>query len=368
MPLAEAPAGIILRSAERKPPALDWPARVLLAYEGGWFGGDFDESLRDGLRAHCQQVDVVHGRQPLPPGYDLVLGYGPFSLDSGTLLPMAQRLAALPRAQRPAFAWWLTEGVPDPRLPGWLANWLAGLRLAADRRLALAPGQRRAGWRNVLASGHRLRILGQLRWAQARGVLSVLAVTSASRAGYLRQRGLRTIVVPLGYHRAYGADLGLPRDIQVAFLGNTDAPRRKRLLPGLLAQLAERGIRVQMENNLYGEARNEYLNRSQILLNVLREPQDFVGQRFLLAAANKALVVSEPFNDSEPFIPGEHLAVAPPAELAETVAGYLADEAARAQLAERAHRFVTQELTVVQMAGRILHQLRQDHAQAGATA
>src|SRR5258706_6013901 len=164
MPLAEAPPGIDLATAEWKVPGPGWPGKVLLAYEGSRFGGDFDESLLDGLRAHCEQVDVVQGRQPLPPGYDLVLGYGPFSLDSGTLLPLAQRLAALSRPQRPAFAWWLTEGVPDPRLPGWLADRLADLRLAADRSLPAAAGQRGAGWRALLSSGHRLRILGQLQW------------------------------------------------------------------------------------------------------------------------------------------------------------------------------------------------------------
>jgi hypothetical protein len=355
-----------LSGAEQTTPEPGWPRRVLLAHEGSRFGGDFDESLLDGLRAHCEQVEVVPGRQPLPPGYDLVLGYGPFSLESGALLPLAEGLAAMPRPQRPAFAWWLTEGVPDPRLPGWLVDGLAGLRLAADRSLAAAPGHARAGWQEPFSKGHRLRILGQLRWAHARGLLSVVAVTSASRADYLRQRGLPTIVVPLGYHRVYGADLGLPRDIPVAFLGDTDAPRRRRLLPGLLAQLAERGIPVQVENNLYGEARTQFLNRTRILLNVLREPQDFVGQRFLLAAANKALVVSEPFNDGEPFVRGRHLAVAPLAGLADAAAAYLADEVARTQLVDRAYHFVTHELTTAQMVGRIIQQLRQDRVRARA--
>ena len=67
---------------------------------------------------------------------------------------------------------------------------------------------------------------------------------------------------------------------------------------------------MDFQTGLYGDERTRYLNRVQVLLTILRAPQDYVGQRFLLGAANKALVVTEPISNEEAFKADKHLVVA----------------------------------------------------------
>lgn len=214
----------------------------------------------------------------------------------------------------------------------------------------MSPGPPKSGVARWLGSGHRLRIFGELRWLQAHGVLDVLAVTSPVRARYWQARGLNPIVVPLGYEeRSYGRASDLPRDIMVGFLGDLRAKRRIQILMRVARALDARGIPIEIETALYGQARTQFLNRSRILLNILRAPQDFVGQRFLLAGANKTLIVSEPLQDSEPFQNGQHLVAAPIDELADRIAHYLHHEHERARLVENAYHLVTCELTTKNM-------------------
>lgn len=105
----------------------------------------------------------------------------------------------------------------------------------------------------------------------------------------------------------------------------------QKLLPPLIAELKPRGIRLELRDNLYGQARQEFLNRSKIMLNILRSPQDFVGQRYLLGAANKCLVISEPVQECSPFVQGHHLVIAPHAHLADTIVHYLSHPSERSQ-------------------------------------
>jgi len=329
-----------------------WPQTVLILYEGDDQGGDFGRSFADGFRANGCNVTLLNRSQPWDRPFDLALAYGPFRLAT-SMLPPVRRLLARPAGQRPLFAWWLTEGVPTPQLPGWLTEGASRLRLAIDRSPLMRPH------RPSLARGHRLRVYGELRWVQSHGALDVLAVTSASCAAYLRQRGFAPIVVPLGHHpHYYGEDLGLARDVDVCFIGNVDARRRRGVLQRVCDELCTRGVTVSIRDAIYGTDRTRFLNRCRIMLNILRAPQDFVGQRFLLAAANKALIVSEPLNDLQPFEPGRHLVVAPIARIAETVAHYLSQEAERRRLVDQAYHLITHDLTIAQMTGRILAQAR----------
>jgi hypothetical protein len=288
---------------------------------------------------------------------DAVLGYGPFSLQHGDMLSAGRHILSMPPNKRPVMIWVLTEGVPDPRIPQRLVDPLARLRLAADRIVGGQPDKLPEGLRELLHKGHRLRILGQLQWLTRHGLLTCLGVTSESRARYLRGHHLKPIVTPLGYHLVYGTDLRLTRDIDAVFLGNLDSARRKQILPGLFAALESRGVTVSVQTKLYGRQRTEFLNRCRIVINVLRAEQDFVGQRFLLAAANKALVVSEPLNDSAPFVPGKHLVVSDLERLADTVCEYLRDETRRSMLTDQAYEFVTRELTVSNMMGALLNEV-----------
>jgi hypothetical protein len=285
----------------------------------------------------------------------MVLGYGPYTL-SQSMIPAVRRVLEIPLPQRPLFAWWLTENPPDSRWPSVLINLASRLRIHLDRVLEPYRTILPNFFRSALFRGHRLRVYGELRWVQQQGVLDVLAVTSAFRAAFYRQHGFAPVLAPLGYHPVYGEDLGMNRDIPVAFLGNLDSPRRKRLLPPILRALQQHGIQVDIKAGLYGAERTRYLNRVQVMLNVLRAPQDYVGQRFLLGAANKALVVTEPFSNEEAFKADRHLVVASLNSIVDAILHYAANPEERRFITENAYKFVTQELTIEQSVTRILEQ------------
>jgi hypothetical protein len=88
-------------------------ARATILYEATRFGGDFGLSFATGLQANGCHVTWAKRDEPFPTNVDLLLVYGPFTRSS-SMLPAARRLAALLRHTRPLFAWWLTEGIPDP--------------------------------------------------------------------------------------------------------------------------------------------------------------------------------------------------------------------------------------------------------------
>jgi hypothetical protein len=338
-------------------PEHHWPRRVLLTQFSVERGSDFDESIAAGLETHECEVVRQHWSQEWCGPVDLVMGYGPFSIHAG-LGHTVRKLQQFPFDERPTFVWWLTENTPDPRLPGWLVHAGSSLRMAADSRLFPGPPWLPDKLKHQLLRGHRLRVFGQLSQARRLGLLDLLAVTCPSRSVYYGRYGFETLLAPLGYHPVYGIDLRLDRDIPVAFIGSVDSPRRQKLLGSLTDALGKRGVQVQTETSLYGEERTRFLNRTRIILNVLRARQDFVGQRFLLAAANKALVVSEPILDIEPFVPGKHLVVTPPGKMLEAVMYYLENEAERRSIAEEAYEFVRNELTIARMIGRILEAVR----------
>ncbi len=59
------------------------------------------------------------------------------------------------------------------------------------------------------------------------------------------------------------------------------------------------------------QERTELLNRSKLVLNIMRQPWDDPVFRILLASANGATVLSEPVRDGGPFIAGRHFIAAP---------------------------------------------------------
>jgi Glycosyl transferases group 1 len=331
------------------------PRNILLLHSDEEMSGEFDESFIGGLIACGCSVDYQPVWEPWQKTYEMVLGYGPFT-PVQSMLPVARRILEIPLSKRPLFAWWLTENSPDPRWPAMLVDLAARLRIQMDCALEPYSTKLPHFLRSTFFRGHRLRVFGELRWVQQQGVLDVFAVTSAARAAFYHRHGFNPVLAPLGYHPVYGKDLGLNRDIPVAFLGNLDSPRRKRLLPPILRELQQHGIQVDFQTGLYGDERTRYLNRVQVLLTILRAPQDYVGQRFLLGAANKALVVTEPISNEEAFKADKHLVVAGLNSMADIILHYLANPEERKPIVERAYRFVTQELTIQQSVARILEQ------------
>ena len=282
----------------------------------------------------------------LPQDLDVVFTYGPFD----SLVPLANQLLACPMAKRPAFAWWITEQLPNPDLPEWILYWGGLLRSYVERA---AFRQQTTGiwhldprWRWLTIKAHRFRYYGDLYWLQRRGILSLLVTGSPWRADYLRARGFDAYVPPSpSYRPGWGADLKLERDIPVLWIGKIATKRRKRLLQRVRADLKARGVEILMidgvENPyIFGEERTRLLNRTKVVLNLLRAKWDNNAMRFAFAAQNRALIVTEPTLRHTPFSPGVHLVEAPIEQMADTICHYLSHEGERLQIVEHAYRLI----------------------------
>jgi hypothetical protein len=295
------------------------------------------------------------------PEFDLIFGYGPHN---GTMMPVADRiLSTHPGNSRPFFVWWLLENLPDPRLPEWFSGVLASARVHADRWLrSPVLGGTKTRLSSLLLRGQRFRILGELCWMWRQGVLGAIVTASEPRSQVFRRRGIPALTVPFGYHSAFGTDLGLQRDIDVVFLGQPGSRRRRLLLNRLSCQLAQLGLRLTIADGssgfLHDMERTHFLNRCRVIVNLLKMPHDSVGHRFLLAAANKVLLISEPLYDCEQFEPGQHYIAVHPAQMAETIHYFCRHEEERARIADTAHRYVTEERTIHCMTGKILNYCR----------
>jgi hypothetical protein len=252
------------------------------------------------------------------------------------------RIAALPRAERPLVLVWHTEPLPMPR-----AARLRRERLTTKELAKLALRDRRV---NDHYSNARF-----LRRLAAEGTADVLAVATRAYQAYLEQEGVESELVPLGYHPSYGRLLGRERDIGVIFLGDFRLPRRRRIL----RRLEHEGVEIvklgdYSNPELWGEGRVELMNRVQIALNIPRLEGHLPDVRFVVAMGNGALLVSEPLYLPEPYQPGVHYVEAPAEQLAETIHAYLADDDARQRITDAAHRFVTEELTLERSFSRLL--------------
>ncbi len=257
------------------------------------------------------------------------------------------RVAALPKAERPLVLVWHTEPLPMPRAAG-----LKGQMLTTREVAKLALRDRRI---NDHYSNARY-----LRRLAADGTADVLAVATRAYQAYLEQEGVATELVPLGYHPSHGRLLDRDRDVGVVFLGDFRLPRRRRIL----RQLERAGVDIltlgdYANPELWGEGRVELMNRAKIALNIPRLEGHLPDVRLVVAMANGALVVSEPLYLPEPYQPGVHYVEAPVEQLAETIRRYLADDDARQRITEEAYRFVTTELTLERSFSRLLELARE---------
>ncbi len=297
----------------------------------------------------------------VPQGLDVVLVCGPF----GSLAPLGSQLSRMPRHERPALALWMTEQFSNPALPAW-AQHLAGnarsrLERLAYRETDTGVWQLNPRFQPLVRYAHRLRYFGDLKWLRATRVLTVLAVGSRWIAQYLKARGIDAMVAFIGSHPSWGADLKLERDVPVLWLGKVASSRRRRVLQAVRADLRQRGLDMLMVDGeehpyVFGDERTRLLNRTRVVLNILREPWDNHSLRYFLAAPNRAMVVTEPTYPHTPFEPGVHLVSAPVDQLADTIAHYAQQDAERSRIAERAYELVTSELTMRRSVNDILTQ------------
>lgn len=282
----------------------------------------------------------------LPSGLDIIFFSGPF----GSLAPLGAQLLALPQAERPALIWWLTEQLPNPAWPQPVLDAAGILRSRVDRR-AFQP-QPDGQWaavgplRPLTRIGHRFRYYGDLCWLRDEGVLTAVVTGSPWRADYLRSKGFDPYVPPTPSFRPnWGDDLNLERDIPVLWLGKIATRRRERRLKRIRHDLRDRGVDMLVidgvENSyIFGDDRTVLLNRTKIVLNLLRAKWDNTAGRYALAAQNRCLLVTEPTLQHVAFEPGVHIVQAPINDMAQTICYYLENEAERRAIADRAYELI----------------------------
>jgi hypothetical protein len=318
---------------------------------------------------HSALVQPAYG--PLIPGLQILLACGPF----GSLAPLGQELLERAPAERPLLSLWMTEQLPDPRLPEPLQYAVGAARSWFDRQAYRRDGtgswrvQRGRAW--LVQRGHRFRYYGDLHWLRRAGLLSLLVVGSPLVADWLRGQGFDPFRSVLGVPANWGADLSLTRDIPVLWLGKAGSERRRRLLARLRQELRLRGVEMHVVDGVehpyvFGTELTVLLNRSKIVINLLREPWDNNGMRFFLAAVNRAMIVGEPSLGHTPFVSGIHLVETPLPDMATEICRYLDDEPQRAAIAENGHRLATEEYTHARGVARVLRRAGEMMQTAGA--
>jgi hypothetical protein len=281
----------------------------------------------------------------IPNNLDLIFAYGPIK----SMVPVISQILIQPESTRPALAFMLTEQLPNPDLPEWFRLGMGKLKSQLDR-IGFHNGRAegwsvKPGFQGFINRGRRYCYYGDLYWMRDVGILKVLAVWSYWTAEYLRVRGFETIVPTRGRNPDWGEDLNLTRDIPLLWLGKPGSKRRQRILTQLRKRLEEMGIPILMIDGIenpyvFDDERTRLLNRTKIVLNILREKWDDNTLRFSLAAPNKAMIVSEIMLPHSSYKPGVHYVESPLDKLPETIAYYLDHETERAQIANHAYEFV----------------------------
>jgi glycosyltransferase involved in cell wall biosynthesis len=319
-------------------------------------------SRRLSLLVCSRQVPAVAGTQSEEVmtlrelGHDVdVVADGPVALDryeaiillgNPSYFPKLRRqIRTLGKARRPVVAALHAEPLPPPRASG-LPRW-SPLNISEIGKIVLRD------WRATDTCTNHFKLRSMMR----EGTIDLLFVTSPEKQEYADEEGYKSWLVLWGYHPVTGRLLGLERDVDVLFLGDT-RPRRRRKL---LKRLADAGIPVTVMGSwlpggkgLWGEERVRFLNRTKIIVHLQRYPGKVAAMRFIIAMANGVLVISEPSYKPEPFVDGEHYVVATVDEMPEKIRYYLAHPEERERITRSAYRLVTEELTFHRSLGRMM--------------
>lgn len=302
-----------------------------------------DGPVAGALRSAGQRVTIIaDGRADLA-SYGLIWIQG----NANWFPQLCRQLAAVPRSRRPPTLVWHTEPLPPSRASGLPRP---GLNTREIAKIILRDVRATDPYSNWW----------RLRRLASAGVPDLLVTSADGRREFLAEHGLSACRVPLGYDTSYGDDLQAARDIDVLFLGAPEIPRHA----SAVKYLRRRGVELTAVGSwsspaYWGDNRTRLLNRTRILLNLLRRPGEFSGLRLVLGMANGALVVSEPMYRPNPFVPGVHYAEATLGEMPGVLHHYLTHEAERKRLAASGHRFVTEELTMAASVERILTLVRE---------
>lgn len=291
---------------------------------------------------------------------DFLVTYGPMQ-------SMAWAIARLSQSkQLPPLVVWFTEQVPSPR-PNLAIYWSAKARYLLEE---YTHARKMPDWvvgktffSTLPYRAGRLRALGEMLTLKSRGLVKLICAFSETNASFLRHYGLPVAVVPMGYHPQFAEPLyDLERDVDIVFLGSTRDKRRSEIILDLENKLLAKGVNFVVKDgspergHVFGKERNLLLNRSKIMLNIMRQPWDDPIFRLLLAAPSGSMLLSEKLLPTSmgPYQPGKHFAMADLPDIVPAVEYYLSNEDERREIAAQAFEFVTKEVTMKNMAQKII--------------
>ena len=283
----------------------------------------------------------------VPSQLDAVFLHGPW----GSMVPLSNQLLEYPKPERPKLIWWISEQLPDPALPEWFLYDLGRLRSRLERiayhQVASGGWRCRPSLRWSTQKFSRFRYYGDLYWLRDADVLSLLVVSSPWIANYLKQKGFDPFnPAGPGYYPDWGADLNMERDIPVLWIGKIATARRRRMLNAISSELQKRNLDLMMVDGehhpyVFGHERTILLNRTKIVLNLLRAKWDNNAMRFHLASLNRAMIVTEPMLPHTSFVSGEHLVEAPINQIVDSICYYFSHDLERQKIVDNAYELIT---------------------------
>ena len=286
---------------------------------------------------------------PIPPNANVILIQGPY----GSLLPFIRRYSELSENERPVLLYWFQQSLYIS-MPLWMLNFLG--RMYSDAYNYFHPNRLILSIRNLSTKikphgGVRFTFFGDIFWLHYHNLIDILATPSSVYQDLFMKFGIDSLIIPRGYHPEYGNLLDLERDIAVLWLGKTRTRRRKKIVYQLREQLDVVGLKMQIHDGLekpfvFGEERTNLLNRTWFVLNILTSPTDELSIRYFIAAANGAVILTEPGKNEYPFKNGVHLLECPPRQMAHTVRYYIDHPEHWQRISQNAYNLVSQELTL----------------------
>jgi glycosyltransferase involved in cell wall biosynthesis len=144
--------------------------------------------------------------------------------------------------------------------------------------------------------------------------------------------------------------MSLKRDVDVLFLGHLHKKRCRRtsILKSVKETLQARGYNLKIvDKDCFGQERTKLLNRTKILIDIVRMPWEIPGMRLMMAISCGAMVISTGFKgDPFPYILNKHFVDVDTDQFADTIVYYLQNDSERYKISREAQRFVNEQLTL----------------------
>jgi hypothetical protein len=315
---------------------------------------DISHSIQSEFERLGVQTENFLFTQTVPKNVDMVMTFAPW----GRFLPIAAQLGHFSRSNRPVFIHWSVEAPPNSSIPWPLMKFIGDIRLGVDllndsRYILFKQMSCKFPLLWINNHFHRFRHLAEYCYAYQKGWLDLLFDTSAISVKFWRSHGLPAQYIPWGIPRSWHEELNLERDIGVLWMGLRRNHHRSQVIDSVKREMAKRGISMYIADGIerpfiFGEERTNILNRSFITLNIQTErKKNILPMRFVVAAANRSLVLSETTLPHAPeLVEGDHYVSAPANLLVDRILYYLEHHQERQSIIERAYTLATIKLTM----------------------